>query len=93
MPREAELGLQVDDAKWRLVYTRRGFRVRPGKLGRSHLTMNRAEFTRLALGHGRVRETAFAGRIQASTRAALDLAEVLFPSLPLWHPIWDDLPA
>jgi predicted acetyltransferase len=93
VPREAELGLQVDDAKWRLVYTRRGFRVRPGKLGRSHLTMNRAEFTRLALGHGRVRETAFAGRIQASTRAALDLAEVLFPSLPLWHPIWDDLPA
>jgi len=91
--RESELGLQVDDAKWRLVYSRRGFRVRTGNLGRNYLTMNRAEFTRLVLGHGQVRETALAGRIQASSRAALDLAEALFPNLQLWFPIWDDLPA
>lgn len=50
-------------------------------------------FTRLVLGHGHVRETAFAGRLQASSRAALDLAESLFPCLPLWYPVWDDLPA
>ncbi|HTQ40269.1 MAG TPA: GNAT family N-acetyltransferase [Pirellulales bacterium] len=91
LPRDTELGLQVDGAKWRLVYTRHGFRVRSGKLGRSYLTLNRAEFTRLALGHGTVRETAFAGRLQGSTRSALDLADILFPRLLLWRPCWDDL--
>jgi predicted acetyltransferase len=92
LPRETELGLSVDGVKWRLVYTRRGFRVRPGKLGRSYLVLNRAEFTRLALGHGSVRETAFAERLQASTQTALELANILFPQLPLWRPPWDDLP-
>jgi predicted acetyltransferase len=92
LPRGTELGLQVDDAKWRLVYSRHGFRVRQGKLGRSYLTLNRAEFTRLALGHGRVQDAAFAGRIQNSTRSALDLADILFPQLPFWRPSWDELP-
>ncbi len=90
LPRNSELGFAVDGAKWRLVETRRGFHVRAGKLGRSYLTMNRAEFTRLALGHGNVRETAETGRIQASTNAALELAEILFPRLPLWRPQWDE---
>jgi predicted acetyltransferase len=93
LARETELGLCVDCAKWRLVYTRRGMRVRGGSLGRSYLTMNRAEFTRLVLGHGSVRETAFAGRIQASTQTALDLADALFPRLPLYRPVWDELGA
>ena len=90
LPVETELGLEVDGAKWRLISTRRGFRVRPGKLGRSYLTMNRLEFTRLALGHGSVRETAETGRIQASTQTALELAEILFPRLPFVRPEWDD---
>lgn len=93
LPRDTELGLSVDGAKYRLVSTRRGFRVRGGKLGRSYLTLNGTEFTRLVLGHNWVRETAFAGRIQPSTQTALDLAEALFPRLPLWRPVWDDLPA
>jgi predicted acetyltransferase len=93
LARDTELGFSVDGTKWRLVYTRRGMRVRSGSLGRSYLTMNRAEFTRLVLGHGSVHETAFAGRIQPSTQTALDLAEVLFPRLPLWRPVWDDLAA
>ena len=67
IPREAELGLQVDNASWRLIYTRRGFRVRSGKVGRNHLKLGLAEFTRLVLGHGQVREAAFAGRVQPST--------------------------
>ena len=36
-----ELGLAVDGAKWRLVATRRGFRVRGDKLGRNYLTLPR----------------------------------------------------
>ncbi|HEY2882504.1 MAG TPA: GNAT family N-acetyltransferase [Pirellulales bacterium] len=93
LPRDTELGLCVDGAKWRVVYNRRGIRIRTGKLGRNYLTLNRAEFTRLALGHGLVRETAFAGRIQSSTQTAIALAESLFPRLPLWRPEWDDSPA
>jgi hypothetical protein len=93
LPRDTELGLQVDGAKWRLIYTRHGFRVRTGKLGRSYLTLNRAEFTRLALGHGPVQAAAFAGRIQNSTQSALEVADILFPALPLWRPGWDDSPA
>jgi hypothetical protein len=93
LPREAELGFSVDGMKWRLAYTRRGIRVRGGSLGRSYLTMNRAEFTRLVLGHGSVQETAFSGRIQASTQTALDLADALFPRLPLYRPVWDELGA
>jgi predicted acetyltransferase len=93
LPRGMELGLQVGGAKWRIVYTRHGMRIRTDKLGRNYLTLNQAEFTRLALGHGSVKTTAFSGRLQASTRKALDWAEILFPSLPLWRPVWDDLPA
>ena len=93
LPRETELGLAIGGLKCRLVYTRRGFRVRSGKLGRSYLTLSRGEFTRLALGHGSVREMAFADRVQASTQTALAVAETLFPQLPLWRPPWDDAPA
>src|SRR5690606_20983721 len=88
-----ELGLAVDDAKWQIAVTRRGIRARAGKLGRSYLTLNRAEFTRLVLGHASIFEAAEAGRIRASTRTALDVANVLFPQLDSWRPSWDDLPA
>ena len=92
LPRDMELGFHVDGAKWRIVFTRHGMRIRTDKLGRNYLTLNQAEFTRLALGHGSVKATAFAGRLQASTRKSLDWAEILFPALPLWRPVWDDLP-
>ena len=90
LPAETELGLEVDGAKWRLIFTRRGFRVRPGKLGRSYLTLSRVEFTRLVLGHGSVRETAETGRIKASTQTALDIGEILFPRVPLVRGEWDE---
>ncbi len=90
LPAETELGLEVDGAKWRLIFTRRGFRARPGRLGRSYLTLSRVEFTRLVLGHGSVRETAETGRIKASTQTALDMGEILFPRLPLVRGEWDE---
>jgi hypothetical protein len=93
MSRDVELGLSVEGEKWRLVCTRRGFRVRGGSLGRNFLILNRAEFTRLALGHAKVRDTAETGRIIASTKSALDLAETIFPRLAFWRPQWDELPA
>ncbi|MCC7087014.1 MAG: GNAT family N-acetyltransferase [Pirellulales bacterium] len=91
--RDTELGLCVDSASWRLLYTRTGIRVRGGPLGRHRLTMSRAELTRLICGRGNVRETAAAGRIRAATKEALNLADVLFPKFELWRPMWDDLTA
>jgi hypothetical protein len=92
-PRETELGLVVSGQKLRLVYTRRGFRARSGTPGRSYLTMNRDEFTRLMFGHNSVRESVGDGRIRASTQTAVEIAAALFPKLPFWRPPWDDLPA
>jgi predicted acetyltransferase len=93
LQRGVELGLRVGAANWRIVYTHRGIRIRPGPMGRSYLSMNSAELTRLVLGHGKVSEIAAAGRIHASNKSALELADALFPKLPLWRPAWDDLPA
>jgi hypothetical protein len=67
--------------------------VRTGALGRSYLTLNRDEFTRLALGHYAVHDMMAEDRIQASTQVAVELAAALFPKLPFWRPPWDDLPA
>ena len=92
-PRDCELGLSIAGQRLRLVYTRRGFRVRTGALGRSYLTLNRDEFTRLVFGHSAVREMMAEDRIQVSTQTAVELAAELFPKLPFWRPPWDDLPA
>ncbi len=92
LPRETELGLSIDEVRCRLIYTRRGFRVRPDKLGRSYLTLSRSEFTRMALGHSSAHEALATGRIESSTQTALETAHHLFPLLQRWRPPWDDLP-
>ena len=53
--------------------------------------MNRAEFTRLALGHMDVAEAAAHDRVQISTRLAEETGCVLFPRLPLWRSPWDEI--
>jgi hypothetical protein len=45
------------------------------------------------LGQGDPHEAVAAGRMEPSTQVALKLASQLFPRLPLWCPMWDDLPA
>lgn len=89
--RPTELGLVLDGQKISLKITRRGVRVTSDKIGRSHLTCNIAEFTRLVMGHVDVEEVVAAGRIEASTQVALQLAAALFPPLPLWRPAMDEL--
>ncbi|MBX3413165.1 MAG: GNAT family N-acetyltransferase [Pirellulales bacterium] len=92
LPRPAELSLAVEDARYRLVLTRRSVKVScQPRLTRSHLSCNGAEFTRLLLGHLDVHESVAAGRLEASTRVALDTARVLFPRVPFWRPPLDDL--
>ena len=67
--------------------------VHRGRVGRSYLKISNDEFARLLLGQCDPLEAATAGRLDASTQMAQKLAEQLFPRLPLWCPMWDDLPA
>ncbi|MEX0714629.1 MAG: GNAT family N-acetyltransferase [Pirellulales bacterium] len=91
LARPCELGLQVDGQKYHLVLSRRSVQVRPHRLGRSYLTLSMPELTRLVAGHLDVGESIEAGRVAASTRLAGEIAQVLFPRLPLWRPSLDDL--
>lgn len=67
--------------------------VHAGRVGRSYLKISDDEFARLLLGQCDPLEAVTAGRLEASTQMAQKLAEQLFPRLPLWCPMWDDLPA
>jgi GNAT superfamily N-acetyltransferase len=92
LPRRFELGLLVAGRKLVLSRGRGGVRVGWGKLSRGYLACSAAELTRLALGHDSVAESAERGRLTASTASARQLAAALFPPLPYWRPLWDDLP-
>jgi predicted acetyltransferase len=91
LPRRLELGLATGDSKYLLVLSRRSVKLVRGKMGRSYLRLNDADFTRLLLGHLDLSEAVEAGRVEPSTRIALETARVLFPRLPLWRPPLDDL--
>jgi len=91
LTRPTELGLSVDGQKYLLVLTRRSAKLQAGRLGRSYLTCNMAELTRMLLGHADLSEAADQGRVEPSTRVALELGRVLFPELPMWRSTLDDL--
>ena len=73
------------------MLTRRSVKVGQSRLGRSYLTMNDADFTRLLLGHLDLEEAVAAGRVQTSTRVAQEAASILFPRLPLWRAPLDEV--
>jgi predicted acetyltransferase len=87
------LTLSVEGTQYTLTGTRRSVKVSGGAPpgGRRGIALNRADFTRLALGHLDVRVAHAAGRVQASSANALELAATLFPKLPLWTPPWDGM--
>ena len=91
--RRCELGLVVGEEKHLLTVSGRGVRWAAGRLGRNYLACNRAEFTRLVLGHSDPAEAIAQNRLTASTQTALQAASALFPRVPLWRPPWDDLAA
>ncbi|MBT4887857.1 MAG: GNAT family N-acetyltransferase [Planctomycetaceae bacterium] len=67
--------------------------IQPGRVGRSYLKLADDEFTRLVLGQCDPLEATTAGRLEPSTQLSQKLAEQLFPRLPLWCPMWDDVPS
>ncbi|NBW86532.1 MAG: GNAT family N-acetyltransferase [Planctomycetia bacterium] len=67
--------------------------IHPGRVGRSYLRLSDDELARLLLGQCDPVEATAAGRMEPSTQVAQKLAAQLFPRMPLWCPMWDDLPA
>ena len=92
-----ELGLEAPNFRGSIIVTeQRGeakATVQAGRVGRSYLRIASDELARLVLGQCDPLEAVAAGRIEPSTQVALKLAAELFPRLPLWCPMWDDLPA
>jgi len=93
LPRPCQLGLLINDEKYRLAISRRRMQLIQGTLGRSYLRCSRYDLTQLLLGHLDVQDRVASGRLTVSTRLALDMATALLPRLPFWRPPWDDLPA
>lgn len=91
LARPCELSLHFDDQRFRLIISRRSVKVAQDKLGRCLISGNSAELVRLLLGHTNIDEAVDAGRLEAKTRAAQELAKVLFPQLPVWYPPLDEL--
>ncbi len=89
----AELGLTVDDRKFHLAVNRKTIEATTDKMGRSHLKLGEADFTRLLLGHLDWNRALADQRLRASTATALETGRRLFPQLPLWRPPLDDLTA
>ncbi len=98
LSRSLELGLLVDGRKYQIEIA--GAHGTPGRgratadtLGRSYLALNVADFTRLVLGQLDWDRALEEGRVVPSTALARDAARVLFPPLPFWRPMLDDLRA
>ena len=92
LDRPLELGLLVDGRRYQIEIAGRG-RARADTLGRSYLRLNVADFTRMVLGQLDWDQALGDGRIVPSTELARDAARVLFPPLPFWRPLLDDLAA
>ena len=87
-----ELGLLVNGQKYQIEAAGRG-RARIDTLGRSYLRLNIADFTRLVLGQLHWDRALEEGRVVPSTGLAAEAGRVLFPALPFWRPMLDDLRA
>jgi len=88
------LGLTVDDQKLLLEFASpETGTVELERVGRRHLTMSQAAFTRLVLGHTGLDVAMTVDGVTASTTTAVDLARILFPRFPLWRSPLDSVTA
>ena len=88
-----ELGLDAPGFRGSVIVADGRATVHAGRVGRSYLRLTDDELARLLLGQCDPLEAAAAGRMEPSTQVAQKLATQLFPRVPLWCPMWDDLPA
>ncbi len=93
LPLPSELGLQLNGEKYGLAVGSRQTKLTAGRVGRSYIECDTSSLAQLVLGHTDVRGAVAAGRLQASTRVAVETASAIFPQLPIWRPPWDESPA
>ena len=89
----AELGVVIGKEKMLLNLTNDKLTIQADRIGRSYIRCESATWTRLLLGYDDAHHATEAGRLEASTAIAGDLAQTLFPSRFHWRPPWDDQPA
>ncbi len=92
-PLPLDLGLAIENRKYRLEITPRECQVVARSIGRSYLAMNASDFTRLMLGRLDWRRADHRRCVEPSTQIALQARRVLFPRLSLWWSSLEDLPA
>ncbi|MBN1910960.1 MAG: GNAT family N-acetyltransferase [Pirellulales bacterium] len=90
LPLPLELGLAVDRHRYFIKLGPQGVAVTSGKLGPDHLRMTESDFPRLVLGQLDWSIVLAAGQVIASTPLAETAGRVLFPSVSLWCPPWDE---
>ncbi|MFM7035550.1 MAG: GNAT family N-acetyltransferase [Planctomycetia bacterium] len=88
-----ELGLDAPGFRGSIIVADGSATVHAGRVGRSYLRLSDEELARLMLNQCDPLEATAAGRLTPSTQMAQKLASQLFPRLPLWLPMWDDVPA
>jgi hypothetical protein len=88
-----ELGVDAPSFRGSIIVANGKGTVHSGRVGRSYLKLVDAELARLLLSQCDPLEAAAAGRLEPSTQIALKLATQIFPRVPLWCPMWDDMPA
>ena len=93
LSRPLDLGLLVEGQKYQIEIGRETVKVTARHVGRSYLRLNVADFTRLVLGQLDFEAAIADGRLDCSTALAREAGQALFPSLPLWRPPWDEMPA
>jgi hypothetical protein len=88
-----QLSVTADNVCHRLIVSRRGARLNGVTTGRSRITCSGTDWTRLLIGRVSAGDLAEQGRLRASSRGTLQIANALFPRVPLWLSTWDSLPA
>jgi hypothetical protein len=87
-----ELAWRMGEKRYCLSIRQQAVHIREGKLTPRHLVCSPAEFVQMVLGHIDVRAAFDGGRFAGSHPSAIETASILFPKLPLWFSVWDDLP-
>jgi hypothetical protein len=93
VPPASTLGITDGQKKYRLEWDDQGLRIVSRRLGPEWVGLDRYDFARMLLGHLDWDEALGAGRVRASSPTAPGFAQALFPRLPCWHPLLDELPA
>lgn len=91
-PLPVQLALRVDDRPLRLEVTRRKVGLTAGRPLRRCLTGESGAFAGLLLGTVDLDALLEASVLSAPSARAAEVAGQLFPQMPWWRPLWDDLP-